>query len=136
MSTAWLPGVDIVLPVPKLTRCSDELEHLRVEARLDRSDGDFAPVSAEVAAVKWRGAAEKMTSTFHWGMAGEACDHGHQRGGTVHHGYIDDLPFARALTFPQRGHDTEGCVQRAAAEVAHEIEWRDRRPGLCTDGRQ
>src|SRR5208282_2242050 len=54
-------------------------------------------------------------------------DGGHQGRGAVDHGGVDYLPLTRFLRLEQAGHDAEGEVERAAAEVANQIERGDGR---------
>ena len=64
-----------------------------------------------------------------------AVEHGHQRGRAIGHGAINNLAFARALRFKQRGANAHGEVERPATEISHQIQ---RRHGciLAADGGQ
>ncbi len=56
----------------------------------------------------------------------EALDVGVQRRGAVGHGAVHHLALSRRLRVAQRGQQAEGEVERAAAIVAHQVQWRHR----------
>ena len=62
-----------------------------------------------------------------------AVDDRHQRGGAVDHRGVDHLALARALALDERAGDAEREQHAAAAEVADQVERRDRRLAVPAD---
>jgi hypothetical protein len=67
-------------------------------------------------------------------------EHRHQRGRALSHGRVDHLSSAEAFRFQQRTHHAERQTKRAAAEIAYQIQWLNRRfarhlflPGAVSD---
>ncbi len=52
----------------------------------------------------------------------DAVDIGHQRGGAIHHGSVDNLPLPGFRGLEQRADDAEGQVHAAASEIADQVE--------------
>src|SRR6185312_9058476 len=63
-----------------------------------------------------------------------AVDRGHQGGGAVDHGGIDDLTLAGAFGLPQGADQAEGEIERPATEIPDEIERRGGRLPAPADG--
>src|SRR3546814_20459756 len=58
----------------------------------------------------------------------QAVEGRHQRGSTVDHRGIDHLSPPRPRRFQQGADNPEGEIERPAAEIAYQSEWRHRRP--------
>ena len=105
------------------------LQEQGVELRLDRADRDPAAVAALVGVVEVRAAIQQVRApTGVRPAAGrlEAVEHRHQRGRAVAHGAVDHLPLAGFAGADHPGHQPEGEVEGAAAEIAHQVQRRDR----------
>ncbi len=110
-------------------------EKLGVELGLDRADRDEAAVGGLVHVVEVRTGVEHVGAAF---LAPPArllrrVEDRHQRGGTVDHGGVDDLPLARPHALEQRADHAEREQQTAATEIAHEIQRRRRRLAAPAD---
>ncbi len=59
--------------------------------------------------------------------------HGHEDGRAVDHGRVDDLPLAGVARLQQGAHHAEGQQHAAAAEVANQVQRRNRFAAPRTD---
>ena len=122
------PGGAVVL-VPALARQPQPGHQGGEELRLDRPDGDKAPVGAGVAAVE-RGAAVEQVGAAHVApdtAGAPGVDQRHLAGGSVQHGGIDHLALAGPPGLDQRRQHAEGEEQPAAAEIADQVQRRQGR---------
>ena len=122
------PAAHVVLVGQVGTVEAQPLEHLGVELRLDRADRDVPAVGAGVGVVV-RGAAVEHVDAALVGphaVLAEAPDHLRQHARAVDHRGIDHLALARGLPLPQRGEDADEQEHRPAAEVAGQVQRRDR----------
>ena len=108
---------------------AEALEQLLVELRLDRADRHVLPVLALVGVVEVRAGVEQVRAAtlVPEARVAEAVEHRHQDRRAVDHRRIDHLPLARALALDQRARHAEREHHRAAAEVADQVERRQRR---------
>ena len=108
---------------------AETLAQLRVELWLHRPDREVLTVGGLVRAVVVRGAVEHvgvpavLPATFRE----QAVEDRHQRGGTVEHRDVDDLPDARAACVDDAAQEPDREQHAAAAVVADQVERRDRR---------
>ncbi len=113
-------------------------DQLGVELWLVARDRDPSAVSGLVHAVEVRAAVEQVRAALigpepHRAEADEDA-HLHRR--AVHHRGVDHLAAARGPALDQRGEDAEREEQPAPAEVADEVEGRDRWPACHADVRE
>ena len=99
------------------------------ELRLQRADRDPLAVGAAIDAVERRAAVEDVGLPLAAPEPSrlQAVGHRHQQADAVGHRRVDDLSAPRAPRLDERADDAEGEKHRAAAEVADEVERRDRR---------
>ena len=114
------------------------LHQFGVELRLDRTDRNVLPVLRLVDLVEVRSGVEHVGAALLAPPAGllRAVDDRHQRRHPVHHRGVDHLPLAGRGALDQGAHDPVGHQHAAAAEVADQIEGRQRRLAGPTDVRQ
>ena len=114
-----------------------ELHQLGVELRLDRADRDVLAVLRLVRLVEVGARVEQVGAALAPAAERvEAVDEGHQQRRTVDHRGVDHLALARRRALDQRRHDAEREQHAAAAEVADEVERRQRRLALAADVRE
>ena len=122
------PGVAIEMRVEAGFRQARALAQQRVELRFDRADRDELAAGAFIDAVKMRAAVEEIGLA----LIGPASrrrhveEHRHQRRRAVAHRGVDHLALAGFLRFQQRGEHADHEIERAAAEIADQIERRHR----------
>ncbi len=114
------------------------LHHRAKELRLDRGDGDEAPVGAFIAAVERRSAVEQVAAALERPAPGgeHAVDHRHLAVGAVDHRGVDHLPLAGPAGMDQRRDDPEGRKETAAAVIADKVQRRLRRAAGLAHRRQ
>ena len=132
------PAGAVVLPVPLRAVETQPLAQLGVELGLDRTQRDVAAVGGLVHVVVVGAGVEHVGAPLLGPEAGvgHAEEGGHQRGGAVHHGRVDHLALPGAAGLDQRARHPEGQVHAAAAEVADQVERRDRGVALASDAVQ
>ena len=114
------------------------LEQQLVELRLDRSERDELAVLGLVGAVEMRAAIEHVGPALvvvPQAGARHAVDAAQQQRRAVDHRGVDHLALARLLRLEQAAHHAEGQQHAAAAEIADQVERRDRLV-LAADGMQ
>ena len=101
----------------------------RVELRLDRADRNEMAAGAFIDAIEMRASVEEILVAA-FGPATERLhveEERHQRCCAVAHRGVDDLAPAGFLRFQQCGEHADDHVERAAAEIADQVERRHRR---------
>ena len=116
---------------------AEDAQELGVELRLVGRDRHVVAVGRLVDAVEVRAAVEQVGAPRRPRThLVEADEDAHQHRGAVDHRGVDHLPGTRSPALDERGEDTEDEQQPATAEVADEVDRRDRRTAGGTDVRE
>ena len=120
------PAAFVVLGGQLLAGKPEAVQQVFIEPLLDGADRHPFAVASFVDVVVGRAGIENVDAALvlPGALRAEAVDGGHQGRRAVDHGGIDNLALAGALRLEQRADDAEAEQHAAAAEVAHEIEWR------------
>ena len=113
----------------------EQAQQFGVELGLDRGHRDITPVSAFVDLVEVGARVGHVAAAPAIHPSGRlgAVDRGHQRGRAVDHGGVHHLALSRPLRLDDGGKQADNQVQRAAAEIADQVERRCRRSALAAD---
>src|SRR6266508_4596181 len=108
---------------------AEQRQQLPVELGFQRADGDVAAVGGLVHAVEGGAAVEQVDAALPAPQPepGELVDHGGEQRAAVEDGRVDHLAAAGAAGLQQGAGDAEGEQHAAAAEVAEQVERRQRR---------
>ena len=121
------PVAALVLPAQQLAVQPQPGQQLGVELALDRPHRHPAAVRAPVDAVERGDAGEQAGAAAVPLAAGELAELREQQvGRAVHHAGVDHLPAAGALPGQQREHGAQHGGERAAGEVAQQVQRRNR----------
>ena len=122
------PGLAVHLRVEIGVGEAGVLAQQRVELRLDRADRDEIAAGAFIDAVEMRAAVEEVLVAAFGPAAdrGHVEEHRHQRRRAVAHRGVHHLALAGLRGFQQCGEHADHEIERAAAEIADQIERRHR----------
>ena len=102
----------------------------RIELRFDRADRDIFAVLGLIAAVERRAAVDDVVAALlrPGSLLPERLESRHQMSHAIQHRDVDSLALSRIARLERGRQQADGQIERAAAEVRHQIERRRRRP--------
>ena len=121
-----------------LLREAQPLEQIRVELGFDRADGDIPAVFRFIGVVPRRAGIEHVDAALLAPalVREHAGEHRRKQRRALDHRRVHHLPLAGALRVEQRAGDAEREQHAAAAEIAHQVQRRNRRLAGAADGVQ
>ena len=124
-----------VEPVGRRVGDPEQAQQLGVEGGLERADGEPAAVARLVDVVEGGAGVEQVGAALVGPEAGrdEPDDERGEVGRAVDDGGVDDLPPTARARLEQGGEHADGEVERAAAEVADEVDRHLGRPAGPAD---
>ena len=139
LSQARPPGSVLVTPgQPGIVEQPEHVERVAEEALLDRAEGHPPTVRTGVDVVVGAAGVEEVRASVRLPLplGAQPVHQPHQGRGRLQHVRVDDLAATRGPGLEQGADDAEGQRRRTAAEVADEVERRDRALTGSTDAVQ